>query len=57
MLDEELVTQAEIRDGMAKIRDRLIRYPALDAEAFERRVDSFLERSFEALSRRPAATP
>ena len=27
----------------AKIRDQLIRYPALDAESFERRVHRFLE--------------
>lgn len=42
MLDRGLVTRDEIRLGLEEIRDRLIRRPALDAEAFERRVFRFL---------------
>jgi hypothetical protein len=36
------VSRDEIRQGFAAMGDRLIRYPALDAEAFERRVLRFL---------------
>ena len=43
MLDRGLLTAAEILDGFEQIRDRLIRYPALDAGSFERRVRGFLE--------------
>ena len=43
MLDLGLVTAGEILQGLGQIRDRLIRYPALDAESFERRVHSFFE--------------
>jgi hypothetical protein len=42
MLERKLVSRDEIRQGFAAMRDRLIRYPALDAEAFERRVLRFL---------------
>jgi hypothetical protein len=43
MLERRLVTSEGIRTGFESIRDRLIRYPALDAEAFERRIVRFLE--------------
>lgn len=43
MLDRGLVTATEISEGLDQIRDQLIRYPALDAESFERRVHRFLE--------------
>ncbi len=36
MLERKLVSAAAIRAGLEAMRDRLIRYPALDAEAFER---------------------
>lgn len=42
MLDRGLVTRDEIRLGLEEIRDQLIRRPALDADAFERRVFRFL---------------
>ena len=42
MLDLTLVTRHEILEGLDQIRDQLIRYPALDADAFEHRVRRFL---------------
>ena len=43
MLERQLVSADEIRRGFDAMRERLIRYPALDAEAFERRMLQFLE--------------
>jgi hypothetical protein len=43
MLERGLLTTMEILEGLAQIRDRLIRYPGLDAAAFERRVARFVE--------------
>lgn len=43
MLDRGLVTPDELSAALDTIRDRLVRYPALDAAAFERRVRGFLE--------------
>jgi hypothetical protein len=45
MLERGLVSRSELRRGLDQIRDRLIRYPALDAEAFERRVQRLLQSS------------
>lgn len=38
MIDRGLVDPRKVLAGFESIRDQLIRYPALDAEAFERRV-------------------
>ncbi len=43
MLERELVTKDELLAALEMIRPDLIRYPALDAEAFERRVREFLD--------------
>lgn len=43
MLARDLVSVAELRAALAAIRPGLLRYPALDARAFERRVHRFLE--------------
>lgn len=43
MIERSLVSSGEIADGLERIRPELIRYPALDAEAFEHRVRRFLE--------------
>ena len=43
MLERQLVSPEGIRRGFDAMRERLIRYPALDAEAFERRILQFLE--------------
>ena len=43
MLERQLVSPEEIRRGFDAMRERLIRYPALDAGAFERRMRQFLE--------------
>lgn len=42
MLDRNLVSRAELIAALDAIRPDLIRYPALDGEAFERRVREFL---------------
>lgn len=42
MLERKLVSPEGIRRGFEAMRERLIRYPALDAEAFERRILRFL---------------
>ena len=42
MIDRGLVNPREVLAGFDSIRDQLIRYPALDAEAFERRVRNAL---------------
>ena len=43
MVERRLVSREEIRAGLAAIRGELVRRPALDAAAFERRVHAFLE--------------
>jgi hypothetical protein len=43
MLERGLVSIAELRLALEAIRPGLLRYPALDAAAFERRVRRFLE--------------
>lgn len=43
MLERGLVTRDELSAALDAIRPDLIRYPALDAEAFERRVREFLD--------------
>lgn len=43
MIERGLVTREDITSGLERIQPELIRYPALDAEAFERRVRRFLE--------------
>jgi hypothetical protein len=43
MIERKLVSHEEIKGGFEAMRERLIRYPALDAEAFERRILRFLE--------------
>jgi hypothetical protein len=43
MLGRGLVSKAELGEAFEAIKPQLIRYPALDPEAFERRVRSFLE--------------
>ena len=43
MIERRLISPAEIAEGLERIRPDLIRYPALDAEAFERRVRRFLD--------------
>lgn len=42
MLGRGLVEAAELREVVAAIRPELVRYPALDAEAFVARVERFL---------------
>jgi hypothetical protein len=42
MLDRGLTSAAEIRDGLEQMRSGLVRYPALDAASFVRRVNDFL---------------
>ncbi len=42
MLDRGLVTRADLLASLDEIRPGLIRFPALDAEAFEARVRAFL---------------
>ncbi len=42
MLERRLVSRDEILAALEVMRPGLIRYPALDAEAFERRVREFL---------------
>lgn len=44
MLDRGLVTKSDLLEALEQMRPHLVRYPALDAEAFERRVRSFLEK-------------
>ena len=43
MAERKLISSHEIADALERIRPDLIRYPALDAKAFERRVRRFLE--------------
>ncbi len=43
MLERGMVTRAELLAALEAIQPDLIRYPALDAEAFERRVREFLD--------------
>jgi hypothetical protein len=43
MLEHDLVSIAELRSALETVRPGLLRYPALDAAAFERRVRRFLE--------------
>jgi hypothetical protein len=43
MLERELFGLDDLLDGLAKIQPELLRYPALDASAFLRRVRSFVE--------------
>jgi hypothetical protein len=43
MLDRGLVTAGEIATAFETVQPGLLRYPALDAAAFERRVRAFLE--------------
>lgn len=43
MIERRLVSREEIASGFEQIRPDLIRYPALDADSFERRVRRFLE--------------
>jgi len=43
MLARDLVSKAELTAAFDAIESELIRYPALDSEAFERRVTEFLE--------------
>ncbi len=43
MLERELVTKDELLAALETIRPDLIRYPALDADAFEHRVKEFLD--------------
>ncbi len=43
MLEHRLVRRDELSAALDMIRPDLIRYPALDAEAFERRVKEFLD--------------
>jgi hypothetical protein len=43
MIDRGLVSHEDIASGFERIRAELIRYPAIDAEAFERRVRRFLD--------------
>lgn len=45
MLGRGLVSRDDLVEALDTIRPDLIRYPALDAEAFERRVREFLEES------------
>ena len=42
MIERGLVSKEEIASGLERIRPELIRYPALDAEAFEQRVRRFV---------------
>jgi len=42
MLERQLVTRGELLEALEKIRPELVRYPALDAEAFERRARALL---------------
>lgn len=44
MITRGLVEPGELRGQFAAIKGSLFRYPALDAEGFERRVDEFLRR-------------
>ena len=43
MLDRGLVSREELTEALDAIRPDLIRYPALDREAFEKRVDEILD--------------
>lgn len=43
MLERRLVTRDELAEALDAMRPEMIRYPALDAEAFERRVKEFLD--------------
>ncbi len=43
MLERNLVTRDELSAALDEIRPELIRYPALDADAFEHRVREFLD--------------
>lgn len=43
MLERGLVSEAEIRDALEEIDERLVRYPGLDADAFRKRAHAFLE--------------
>jgi hypothetical protein len=43
MLARSLVTATELRAALGQMLPGLVRYPALDARAFERRVRAFLE--------------
>ncbi len=43
MLVRGLVTKADLLDALEQMLPGLVRHPALDAEAFERRVRAFLE--------------
>lgn len=42
MIERDLVSTQDLLHGLEQIRDRLVRHPALDAEAFERRVQHFV---------------
>jgi hypothetical protein len=42
MVERDLVSSAELLQGLEDMREQLIRYPALDADAFERRVRRFV---------------
>jgi hypothetical protein len=42
MLDQRLVTAAELRDGLDELRGELYRFPAADAQALERRLMAML---------------
>jgi hypothetical protein len=44
MLERGLITPDELRAGVEEIRGDLVRYPGLDAVAFEARVRDFVER-------------
>lgn len=44
MLERHLVTPLEIKTAMSEIRPQLIRFPGLDAETFEKRVQELLEK-------------
>lgn len=46
MLARSLVTPTELREGLEQMLPGLVRYPALDARAFERRVRAFIEECF-----------
>ena len=38
MIDRQLVSPEELHDGFAEMRERLFRFPGVDAERFERRI-------------------
>jgi len=42
MVDRDLVSTEDLLRGLEQMRDRLVRHPALDAEAFEGRVRRFV---------------